>query len=72
MSSGAPAAADESTPSAEALAERARHPEPQAWLREIEQLRAAGKNDAADHEMEAFRKAYPSHSASEVPQQPVK
>jgi hypothetical protein len=66
------AAAEPAASSAEAQAERSKHPEPQAWLREIERLRVAGKTAEADREMAAFRVAYPSHSAPEVPQPPVK
>lgn len=39
-----------------------RRSDPQAWLREIEQLRAAGRIAEADRELEAFRKVFPRHS----------
>jgi hypothetical protein len=42
-------------------AEKARHPDADAWLREIEALRGAGRDADARRELEAFRKAYPDH-----------
>jgi hypothetical protein len=49
-----------SAPSAPVLSDKAKHPDPQVWMREIEQLRLAGKSADADREITAFRKAFPS------------
>jgi hypothetical protein len=43
-------------------AEKAKHPDPEAWLREIGELRVAGRDSEARRELEAFRKAYPDHA----------
>jgi len=65
----APTARDGSAP---ALTDEARRANPQAWLREIEQLRAAGKAAEAAREMAAFREAFPEHPRSAVATPPVK
>ena len=70
----APAAESDATArdgSAAALTDEARRANPQAWLREIEQLRAAGKVAEANREMAAFRKAFPEHPRSAVATPPV-
>ena len=36
-------------------------PTPEEWLAEIARLRLAGEHDAADRELERFRKAYPGY-----------
>ena len=40
--------------------DKAKRVDPQAWMREIEHLRAAGKTTEADRELTEFRKAFPS------------
>lgn len=45
---------------------------PEAWLREINRLRAAGKNEEADRELAAFREAYPSHPGYSVAKPPTR
>jgi len=46
--------------------------DPQAWLREIEALRAQGKTAQADAEMQRFRAAFPHYPAqSAAPAQPA-
>lgn len=42
------------------VTDQAEHPDPQSWMREIEQLRLAGKSGDADREVAAFRKAFPT------------
>jgi hypothetical protein len=62
------------TPAAIAT-EKARHADPEEWLREIERLRAAGRDTEAKRELEAFRKAYPEHptqSSGAEPRLPAK
>jgi hypothetical protein len=54
------AGAATSAASAPVLSDKAKHPDPQVWMREIEQLRLAGKSADADREITAFRKAFPS------------
>jgi hypothetical protein len=44
------------------LSEAAKRADPQAWRREIERLRAAGKNAEADRELAEFRKAFPGEA----------
>jgi hypothetical protein len=61
-----PAAAalqETSSEAEESTAHRARHRDPQAWLRQIEQLRTDGKVADAEREWRAFVKAYPSYAA---------
>ncbi|HEU4624971.1 MAG TPA: hypothetical protein VFS52_09430 [Steroidobacteraceae bacterium] len=41
------------------LGDKSVHTDPQAWMRQIEQLRLAGKSTDADREIAAFRKAFP-------------
>lgn len=42
--------------------EKAKHPNPDQWLREIDVLRAAGRTADANRELEMFRRTYPDHS----------
>lgn len=44
---------------------RARHVDPEEWLREIRELRAAGKTEDADREWKAFREAFPDYTVAE-------
>lgn len=44
---------------------KAAHRNPEEWLREIRELRAAGKTEEADREWKAFRKAFPDHIVAE-------
>ena len=53
-------------------AERASHPDAETWLREISRLRAEGKTAAAERELVAFRRAYPSHAGSSLAQPPTR
>lgn len=39
--------------------------DPEEWLREIRELRAAGKNEEADREWKAFRESFPDHVVAE-------
>jgi resuscitation-promoting factor RpfA len=48
------------------------HASPEAWLREINRLRAAGKAAEADRELVAFREAYPTHPAYSVAKPPAR
>jgi hypothetical protein len=48
------------------------HSSPEAWLREINRLRAAGKTAEADRELVAFREAYPTHPAYSVATPPAR
>jgi hypothetical protein len=48
------------------------HSTPEAWLREINRLRAAGKTAEADRELVAFREAYPTHPAYSVARPPAR
>lgn len=48
------------------------HSSPDAWLREINRLRAAGKTAEADRELVAFREAYPTHPAYSVARPPAR
>jgi hypothetical protein len=48
-------------PAAIAL-EKAKHPNPDDWLRDIGELRSAGRIEEANHQLEMFRRAYPDHS----------
>lgn len=41
------------------------HTDPEAWLREIRELRAAGKSEEADREWKAFRESFPDHVVAE-------
>jgi hypothetical protein len=55
---GAPAAAGDGP----------KHPaDPKAWLRQIDALRAAGKNELADAEMGRFRAVFPGYAAKPAP-----
>ncbi len=49
-----------------ALADKGAHTDPQAWMRQIEQLRLAGKSADADREIAAFRKAFPQVPVSQA------
>lgn len=49
-------------PEATPLSQEAKRADPQAWRREIERLRAAGKNAEADREIAEFRKAFPGEA----------
>ena len=68
---GTPAAAEDGTPQTAAAGGRQaaaagepKHPaDPKAWLRQIDALRAAGKNELADAEMGRFRAAFPGYAA---------
>jgi hypothetical protein len=42
---------------------KAKHVDPKAWAREIQQLRAAGRTAEADRELADFRKAFPAEAA---------
>jgi resuscitation-promoting factor RpfA len=46
------------------------HASPEAWLQEINRLRAAGKNEEADRELASFRRAHPSHPGYSLAQPP--
>lgn len=48
------------------------HSSPEAWLREINRLRAAGRTAEADRQLTAFREAYPSHPAYSVAKPPAR
>jgi hypothetical protein len=48
------------------------HSSPDAWLREINRLRTAGRTADADRELTAFREAYPSHPAYSVAKPPTR
>lgn len=51
-----------------AAADVPKHPaDPKAWLRQIDALRAAGKNELADAEMGRFRAAFPGYAAKPAP-----
>jgi hypothetical protein len=39
------------------------HADPKAWMREIQQLRAAGRTAEADRELAEFRRAFPAEAA---------
>jgi hypothetical protein len=41
--------------------------DPKAWLRQIDALRAAGKNELADAEMGRFRAVFPGYAAKTAP-----
>jgi hypothetical protein len=47
-------------PSADA---KANHTDPKAWMREIQQLRTAGRTAEAERELAAYRKAFPAEAA---------
>jgi hypothetical protein len=42
--------------------EKAKHPNPEDWLREIGELRTAGRVEEANRQLEMFRRTYPDHS----------
>ena len=48
------------------------HSSPDAWLREINRLRGAGRTADADRELVAFREAYPTHPAYSVAKPPAR
>jgi hypothetical protein len=48
------------------------HASADAWLAEITRLRADGKNEEADREMAAFRRAYPAHPGYSLAQPPTR
>ena len=60
LGSAAPAAA-ESTAAAARQREEAAPPDPEAWLRRVEQLRTRGLAAEARRELLAFRQQYPEH-----------
>jgi len=68
----APSAAMESKTEAAADTESPAHADADSWLREIERLRAAGRNADAEREWVAFRRAFPSHSGASVAQPPTR
>jgi hypothetical protein len=47
------------------------HADADSWLREIARLRSEGKAADADRELEAFRRAYPSHSGASLATPPT-
>jgi hypothetical protein len=49
--------------------EKRKHPDPDAWLREIDELRTAGRVEDADRELAMFRRTYPDHS-TQTPAEP--
>jgi hypothetical protein len=54
--------------------EKAKHPNPDEWLREIGELRTSGRVEEANRQLEMFRRAYPDHSipsAAAEPQPPA-
>jgi hypothetical protein len=57
----ATAAASSVTTADEAAAKEELMLKPEAWLAEIERLRAAGETEAAERELARFRKAYPDY-----------
>jgi hypothetical protein len=65
------AAAAASAPAPAAVADNP-HSSPDAWLREINRLRAAGRTADADRELAAFRSAYPTHPAYSVAKPPAR
>jgi len=48
------------------------HASPDAWLQEINRLRAAGRSADADRELAAFREAFPKHPAYSVAKPPAR
>ena len=42
--------------------EKAKHPNPDEWLRQIGEMRTAGRVEEANRQLELFRRAYPDHS----------
>jgi len=74
--SGAPSSArtdaEPAMAAAASVADSAGHRDAETWLREIARLRAEGKNAAADRELAAFRRAYPSHSGTSLAQPPTR
>jgi len=48
------------------------HASPEAWLQEINRLRAEGKNEEADRELAAFRRAHPAHPGYSLAQPPTR
>lgn len=71
--SALPASPAPATPSAPATTVSAdAHASPDAWLREINRLRAEGRTADADRELTAFRAAYPTHPAYSVAKPPAR
>jgi len=64
--------ADQAPPSAALVQTPAWRSNPTAWTREIERLRADGRIEEADRELEAFRRAYPRQPGHAVAQPPLK
>lgn len=58
----APAVMERALPPGAAVA----HADAESWLREIAELRAAGKTAEADQELVAFQKVYPTHAGAGV------
>jgi hypothetical protein len=61
-------------PPAAIAMEKAKHPNPDEWLRQIGELRTAGRADEANRQLEMFRRAYPDHSipsSAAEPQSPA-
>jgi hypothetical protein len=61
---GAPSAATSAPPSAAAAgsaADRHDHPDPKAWLDQIQKMRVAGLTAQAEQELKHFRDAYPAY-----------
>jgi hypothetical protein len=55
---------------AQVAKDKVKHPNPDQWLREIDVMRAAGRIDEANRELESFRKAYPDYATqSAAPEQ---
>ena len=55
------AAAPAVAPAAAAAADRREHPDPKAWLDQIQKMRVAGLTAQAEQELKHFRDAYPSY-----------
>lgn len=63
MSAGIPAraAAPAVAPAAASAADRSEHPDPKAWLDQIQKMRVAGLTAQAEQELKHFRDAYPGY-----------
>jgi hypothetical protein len=57
----AQAAAPALAPAAAAAADRREHPDPKAWLDQIQKMRVAGLTARAEQELKHFRDAYPAY-----------
>jgi resuscitation-promoting factor RpfA len=55
------AAAPAVAPAAAAAADRREHPDPKAWLDQIQKMRVAGLTAQAEQELKHFRDAYPAY-----------